>query len=139
MIKYAAKIKYDKSDDCYLVEFPDLLGCVTNGETVDEARKMAIEALTGYLDSIDLRNMDIPEPSRIKGKSVYYISPEPKTAFAVWMKLNRKKKKLSQKKAAEMLGVSVQAYQKYENPKQANPTLTTLIKIENVFNEQILV
>lgn len=139
MIEYPAKIKHSKADNCYLVEFPDLPGCLTYGDTLDEAREMAAEALSGYLESIDLRKMDIPAPSSLKGKNVYYISPEPKTAFAVWMKLKRIEKGLTQQKAAKLLGINFQSYQKYENPKRANPTLTTLRKIEKVFDEKILV
>ncbi len=138
MIEYPAKIKYSKSDECYLVEFPDLAGCHTYGDTLEEAQEMAIEALSGYLESIDLRKMDIPKPSELKGKDLYYIAPEPKTAFAVWMKLKRIEKGLTQQKAAELLEINFQSYQKYENPKLANPTLTTLKKIEKVFNERIV-
>jgi antitoxin HicB len=60
MIQYPAKIKFDKNDKCYLVEFPDITGCHTYGETLEEAQAMAIEALSGYLESIDLRKMIIP-------------------------------------------------------------------------------
>jgi antitoxin HicB len=135
MIQYPAKIKFDKNDKCYLVEFPDITGCHTYGETLEEAQAMAIEALSGYLESIDLRKMIIPTPSKLTGKNVYYIAPEPKTAFAVWMKLKRIEKGLTQQKTAELLEINFQSYQKYENPKLANPTLTTLKKIEKVFNE----
>jgi antitoxin HicB len=138
MIEYPAKIKYSKNDKCYLVEFPDLPGCHTYGRTMDEAGEMAVEALTGYLESIDLRKMDIPKPSELKEKDIFYIAPEPKTAFAIWMKLKRIEKGLTQQKAAEMLEINFQSYQKYENPKLANPTLTTLKKIERVFNEKIV-
>jgi len=139
MIEYPAKIKHSKTDNCYLIEFPDLPGCLTYGETLEEARQMAVEALSGYLESIDLRKMDIPAPSKLTGKSIYFIAPEPKTAFAVWMKLKRIEKGMTQQKAADMLGINFQSYQKFENPRRANPTLTTLIKIEKVFNEKILV
>ncbi len=139
MINYPAKIEYSKSDKVYTVAFPDLPGCHTYGETLEEAQSMAAEALTGYLESIDLRKMKIPEPSSLKGKNIYYIGPDVKTAFAIWMKLTRKAKGLSQKKAAELLGINFQSYQKYENPRKANPTLITLWRIEKIFNERILV
>jgi len=138
MIQYPAKIKYSNSDNCYLVEFPDLPGCRTYGETLKEANEMAFEALNGYLESIDLRKIIIPQPSKISGKNIFYIAPEPKTAFAVWMKLKRIEKGFTQQKAAELLEINFQSYQKFENPKKANPTLTTLKKIERVFNEKIV-
>lgn len=138
MIEYPSLIKLSKPDRCYIVEFPDLPGCLTYGATIDEAFSAAGEALTGYLESIDLRSIDIPIPSKITGKNVYYIAPETKTAFAIWMKIKRKENGLTQKKAAELLNMSLQGYQKYENPELANPTLVTLKKIEKVFNEKII-
>ena len=40
---YTAKI-YEE-DDAYLVEFPDLLGTLTYGETLEEAKAMAKDAM----------------------------------------------------------------------------------------------
>jgi antitoxin HicB len=138
MIQYPAKVKFSKSDNCWLVEFPDLPGCHTYGETRDDALDMAVEALSGYLESIDMRKISIPRPSAPKSKDAVYVSPDPKTAFAIWMKLKRLEKGLTQQKAAELLEINFQSYQKFENPKKANPTLTTLKKIERVFNEKIV-
>lgn len=136
MIAYPAKI--DREDNSYIVEFPDLPGCLTCGDTLEEAKENAREALSGYLESIDLRKIKIPRPSFNKEKNVHYIKPERRVAFAVWLKLKRAEKNLTQKKVAELLQVNFQAYQKYENPKTANPTLKTIEKIERVFNETII-
>ena len=138
MIEYPARIIYSKADKCYLVEFPDLPGCLTYGDKIDTARAAAVEALTGYLESIDLRKIDIPNPSPLKGRDVYAIRPERTVAFAVWLKMKRAEKGLSQKKAAELMEINFQSYQKYENPRKANPTLRTIEKIERVFEEKIL-
>ena len=138
MIRYPAKIKYFRKDKVFLVEFPDLPGCHTFGETREEALAMAEEVLSAYLESIDLRKIKIPGPSSLKGKDIVYVSPDSKTAFAVWMKLKRTGKGLTQKQAAELLGISFQSYQKFENPEKANPTLTTLKKIERLFDEKII-
>jgi antitoxin HicB len=85
-----------------------------------------------------MRKISIPRPSAPKSKDAVYVSPDPKTAFAIWMKLKRLEKGLTQQKAAELLEINFQSYQKFENPKKANPTLTTLKKIERVFNEKIV-
>ena len=138
IIQYPAKIVYSNTDKCFLVEFPDLRGCLTYGNTLEEAMENAKEALTGYLESIDLRRIDIPHPSRPKGKDVYFIAPETSTAFAVWLKLTRTEKGLSQKQAAEMLGINFQSYQKFENPKKANPTLRTIDRIERTFGVKLI-
>ena len=123
MIEYPAKIMFDKEDDIFNVEFTDLPGCLTYGETLDDAMANAKDALTGYLASIDLRKISIPVPSKIKGENSYYIKPEINTAFAIWLKINRTKHGYSQKDMAAILDISFQGYQKYENPIKANPTL----------------
>jgi len=51
---YPAIIKYDRGDKIYTVEFPDLPGCVTFGETLGEAKEKAREALSGlHLNQIE--------------------------------------------------------------------------------------
>ena len=40
MIQYPAKIIFNKEDSVYDVEFPDLPGCLTYGETLEKAKKI---------------------------------------------------------------------------------------------------
>jgi predicted RNase H-like HicB family nuclease len=47
----------------YSVHFPDLRGCLTEGDTVDEAIKMAFEALEGYLDVSLNKGKTLPLPT----------------------------------------------------------------------------
>lgn len=47
----------------YLVEFPDISGCFTDGETLDEAYSMAEDALNLMLCSLEDTKQDIPTPS----------------------------------------------------------------------------
>ncbi|HPJ39130.1 MAG TPA: type II toxin-antitoxin system HicB family antitoxin [Spirochaetota bacterium] len=138
MIAYPAHILFSKEDNCYTVEFPDLPGCLTFGDDLQAAINNASEALSGYLESIDLRRISIPSPSKHSGKDIYLIHPDRQVAFAVWLKLKRAEKGLSQKKAAELMGIHFQSYQKFENPKTANPTLKTIERIEKVMGEALL-
>jgi antitoxin HicB len=138
MIEYPAKVNFSKADKCYLVEFPDLSGCMTYGDTIEEALLNAKEALTGYLESIDLRKIDVPKPSRLKGEDIHLVRPEKQVAFALWLKTKRAEQNLTQRAAAEKLNINFQSYQKFENPRKANPTLKTIERIEKVFNERLL-
>ncbi len=138
MIKYLAKITYDKKDKSYNVEFPDLPGCLTYGDTLEDALAYAKDALTGYLESIDLRKIDIPKPSKLKGKNIHYIQPEKKVAFAIWLKTKRIEARYSQKQLAQKLDITFQSYQRYENPQKTIPTLKTIEKLENVFDEVVI-
>ncbi len=136
-IYYPALIKNSK-DGSFNVEFPDLPGCLTFGNNLVEAVEFAKEALTGYLESIDSRKLLIPEPSKIKGKDVYWISPDKNVSFAIWLKKKREKLGLSQKQIAKKLKITYQTYQKFEDPHKSNPTLKTIIRLEKVFEEDLI-
>jgi len=49
----------------YTVVVPALPGCVTYGKNVEEAKKMAIEAIELYLESLDEHKEPIPEENEI--------------------------------------------------------------------------
>lgn len=53
-------------EDGYTVVFPDLPGCVTEGDTLAEAMEMAIDASSGWLLSSVEENKEIPKASNIK-------------------------------------------------------------------------
>lgn len=44
----------------YVASVPSLPGCVTQGETLDEAKKMAQEAIELYLEVLREENEEIP-------------------------------------------------------------------------------
>ncbi|EMY70107.1 type II toxin-antitoxin system HicB family antitoxin [Leptospira vanthielii] len=137
-ISYPAIIKYSSKDKVFNVEFPDLPGCLTFGDDENEAILNAQEALTGYLESIDSRKLNIPEPSKLKGKDIKFITPEKNVSFAIWLKKSREKQGLSQKQIAQKLNIAYQTYQKFEDPHKSNPTLKTIIRLEEVFHENLI-
>lgn len=47
----------------YNVEFPDLDGCYTEGDNLQEAIENARECLTGYLEACIAHDEELPEPS----------------------------------------------------------------------------
>ena len=49
MANHIALIHKD-SDSDYGVSFPDFPGCITAGESIDDAKDMAQEALSGHID-----------------------------------------------------------------------------------------
>ena len=54
---------HPEEDGGYSVDFPDLLGCVTEGKTLAEAIQMAEDALGIYLYSLKEDKEQAPEPS----------------------------------------------------------------------------
>ncbi len=131
MIAYPALFHPDEKG--YWVEFPDIPGCLTEGNTLEEAKEMAKEALSAMLESLDSRKMSIPVPSNIKGEYIYYIEPELQVSFAISLKREREKMGLTQKEAAERARISWAFYQRIENPRKSNPTLSTIAKLQRVF------
>jgi len=53
------------ADGSYSAYVPDLPGCVSCGETVDEAQSLIQEAISLHLDSLRSHKEEIPEPSAI--------------------------------------------------------------------------
>lgn len=57
---------YHNESGSYWVEFPDLEGCQTFGDTLNETTESASEALSGYLLTLLEENAPIPSPSDIR-------------------------------------------------------------------------
>ncbi|KGK87410.1 antitoxin HicB [Desulfosporosinus sp. HMP52] len=53
------------SEDGYTVVFPDLPGCVTEGDTLPEAMDMAIDAASGWLLGEVEENKQLPKATNI--------------------------------------------------------------------------
>lgn len=137
MIEYPARFTREKEGG-FSVVFPDLPGCITEGDSMEEAMANAREALTGYLESIDSRSLKIPRPSALKGRGIRLIAPEKTVAFAIGLKALRKAKGLNQKQVAERIGIAYQTYQRFEDPVKANPTLKSIERLEKVFGLDLI-
>jgi len=61
---YIAYLHKDRGSD-YGVSFPDFPGCVTAGKTLDEARRLAQEALALHVRGMLEDGETIPEPSTL--------------------------------------------------------------------------
>ena len=57
---------YKEDDGGFSVQFPDLLGCCTQGDTIEEAIQMAEDAALGWLLTSVENNEEIPKASNIK-------------------------------------------------------------------------
>jgi predicted RNase H-like HicB family nuclease len=63
-MEYIAYLHKDEESD-YGVSFPDFPGCITAGSTLEEARKMAAEALALHIAGMVEDGEAIPEPSTL--------------------------------------------------------------------------
>ena len=65
MANYIAVIHKDKNSE-YGVSFPDFPGCVTAGETIDEAKDMAQEALELHVEGMVQDGESLPKPCSLE-------------------------------------------------------------------------
>ncbi len=59
--EYTYTAVFEPSEDGgFVVSVPALAGCITQGETFEEAREMVIDAIRGYLESLQKDGLPIP-------------------------------------------------------------------------------
>lgn len=134
---YFAKLTKQK-DGSYLVEFPELPGCLTEGRNKAEALRYAKEALDGWLEVNCDRNLNFHGPIRRKGPAFYPIEVDLNIAFSVQLRLLRAALGVTQAEAAKKLKISQQAYAKLESARTANPSLSTIKKIAALLQVSVL-
>ncbi len=75
MLTYAVLLLSD-ADGGYSVEVPALLGCVTQGETKEEALSTAKEAIEVYLESLRADGEPIPTEPNLETAVVEVAVPD---------------------------------------------------------------
>jgi len=134
------KITYSQKDKCWYVEAPGFYdGIMTEGSTLEHAKKMAAEAVCGLIETYLEHNIPFSIPPMSDAPDFFEIPLEPGLSFALWLRNQRKSHNISLADAAQKMGVKYQVYQKLENPHTANPTLKTLCKIEKIFGKELVV
>lgn len=53
----------DEDGGGYLIEFPDLPGCMSDGETIEEAVANGADAMHGWIEAMRAAGREIPPPS----------------------------------------------------------------------------
>jgi len=135
MVRYPGIIHDDP--DGFWIEFPDLKGCVTQGDTMEQLMAMAEEALSLYLEDYIESEKELPAASSPQGRNIIYIEPYPEIAIPLTIKELRKQQKLSQTEIAERIGVKYQTYQQIENINKFNATVKTLNKIARALGKRL--
>lgn len=70
-IEYPFELLPDPFDGGYVIKYPDLPGCISQGETIEEAFKMGLEAKRIWIESELEDNKTIPLPSYDKSIPPY--------------------------------------------------------------------
>ncbi len=63
MKKYA--VVFEKTPNNWAAYVPDLPGCVTTGNTLDDARRLIAEAIEFHIEGMRLHGEYVPEPTAI--------------------------------------------------------------------------
>lgn len=131
---YTAKIT--KEDDGYSVEFPDVPGAFSDGDTLKEAFANAEEALNGVLACMLDRKDPLPV-AKVKANSkrgLYEISVNNRLAVSYSIFEARRGKSAAE--ISRKMGITRQAYQRLENPK-ASLSVATLEKFANATEKKL--
>ncbi|AZV56064.1 type II toxin-antitoxin system HicB family antitoxin [Clostridium sp. AWRP] len=94
MDKYMYPALFESYDDGgYTVSFPDLKGCITEGDDLNEALKMAKDALELFLWNMEDENEEIPEstpPEKIEAKTGSFVVPIEADMLLIRAKMDNK-------------------------------------------------
>jgi predicted RNase H-like HicB family nuclease/DNA-binding XRE family transcriptional regulator len=128
--------KLHREEKGFWAECLELDGCVTQADSKEELSGNCAEALNLFLEEpADSKVIfPLPDDSLDGKKNIIKIKVKPEIALAVLLRNYRINSNMTQKQAAEMLGMkNVYSYQRLE--KKSNPTLTVINKIHTVFPE----
>ncbi len=130
---YHFKIHKDKNG--YWAECIELQGCNTQADTKKELYENMKEALNLFLDEPAESNVLFPLPKkRLKAYNIMKVPVNTRIAFSFLLRRERLLHKMTQKEVAKKIGVkNIYNYQRLEYSKTANPALSTLVKIKEVF------
>lgn len=67
-IKYELIIYWSNEDDCFVVEVPELPGCMADGETYEQAIANAQQVIEEWIETAQELGRPIPEP---RGRLLY--------------------------------------------------------------------
>ena len=68
MYKYERIIYWSKDDNKFIVEVPELPGCMVDGETIEDAVKNSELIISEWIDTAGMLGREIPQP---KGRLIY--------------------------------------------------------------------
>ncbi len=133
-MKYHFKIRKEKVGG-YSARCIELLGCITEGDTMEELQKNMQEALDLYIEEPE-KSKDLaalPDASIKLKKDIVEVAVSPQIAFSFMVRRNRILNGLTQQEAAKKMGFNtLYSYQKLET-RRANPTLVTLARVKKAF------
>jgi antitoxin HicB len=132
---YPVELNIDESDGGYIVTFRDLPEAITQGNTVDDSLKEAIdcleEAIAGRIDD----NREIPEPSQ-RREGEYIVNLPLAMVFKALVYLAFKEAEMPKTQLAQKLNVDEKEIRRILNPRHVTK-LSTLERVLFALNKKI--
>src|ERR1700687_2574203 len=63
----------------YLIEFPDLPGCMSDGETIEETIQNGRDAISAWVEAAKMMHRNIPKPGEFENQSGKWVQRVPKS------------------------------------------------------------
>lgn len=73
----------------YLIEYPDLPGCISDGETIEETLCHGQDAVACWIEAAKVGGRDIPKPNEFEKQSGKWVQRVPKS---IHLRLTRRAK-----------------------------------------------
>ena len=122
-------------DGGYWCEFPDLDGCFTQGDTLEDALENAREAMELTLEDVfDGEPLPASKTKANESKGLYRIEVDPELSVALQVAAARGK--VPQTAIAQKMGMTKQAYQRLESRK-ANLSVKMLKRIAQSMGKRL--
>lgn len=94
--KYLLNIRWSEEDRCFFGEFPELTGCATHGDSVEEIIQNANDTVDSWMMGAKKAKISIPKPIAIKKWSgVFTTRIDPEIHRQLAIKAKQKGKTLS--------------------------------------------
>ncbi|HHS8316889.1 TPA: type II toxin-antitoxin system HicB family antitoxin [Legionella pneumophila] len=136
-VLYPAQITFDKDDNRFLVQFPDIPEAITEGESEEEAFFNASEVLTLAIEGRLEEGMDVPQPSKCTEQQKL-ISPSVRAQAALLIRWAKLSGSHTTSEIARSLNTSWPAISRLEDPKHW-PSLRQLEKVANALGQQLII
>jgi predicted RNase H-like HicB family nuclease len=132
-MEYIAYLHKDPDSD-FGVSFPDFPGCITAGKTLEEARRMAAEALALHIEGMVEEGQEIPKASSLdavaadpamQGAVAFMVSFEPAAEKTLRVNITARKSQLEAiDRLAGRAGLTRSAYMIQSSLRRFGPRLS---------------
>jgi len=129
----------DEGEDKWTLAYSKDFDALTQGKDFSEAYKMAQDLLVLHLQYKWAKDLDVKPCVRPKGEGWHAVRIPETALLALSLKRERMRQGRTMQELADSLGVALGTYQKWEDPRRANPTIGTLAKLANVLGKNLQV